>query len=58
MRFRLEGNEMTRVAGVGHLEQLRELVLDRNKIGQLEEKSVAGLRHPATSSAFFEAEKT
>jgi len=39
----LQGNELARVDGLGSLLQLRELVLDRNKIKQLEPHSLRGL---------------
>merc|ERR1719237_369607 len=40
----LPGNEITKVEGLSHLEQLRELVLDRNKVKQFDEHSFQGLR--------------
>ena len=39
----LQGNELSRVDGLGAQQQLRELVLDRNKIKQLEHASLAQL---------------
>ena len=39
----LQGNELVRVDGLGSLLQLRELVLDRNKIRQLEPHALRGL---------------
>ena len=38
----LQGNELVRVDGLGSLLQLRELVLDRNKIRQLEPHALRG----------------
>jgi len=38
------GNEISRVEGLSHLEQLRELVFDRNKVRQFDEQSFKGLR--------------
>mmetsp|Transcript_54162 Transcript_54162/g.128967 ORF Transcript_54162/g.128967 Transcript_54162/m.128967 type:complete len:1461 (+) Transcript_54162:95-4477(+) len=40
----LPGNEITKVEGLSHMEQLRELVLDRNKIKQFDEGSFQGLK--------------
>lgn len=40
----LPGNEITKIEGLSHMEQLRELVLDKNKIKQFEEKSFDGLK--------------
>eukprot|EP00971_Amphidinium_carterae_P332889 6467279-Amphidinium_carterae.1 len=40
----LPGNEISKVEGLVHLEQLRELVLDRNKIKQFDEGSFQGLK--------------
>lgn len=40
----LQGNEITRVEGISHLEHLRELVLDRNKVKILDENSFMGLK--------------
>jgi len=40
----LPGNEITKLEGLTHLEQLRELVLDRNKVKQFDEHSFEGLR--------------
>jgi len=40
----LPGNEITKVEGLSHLDQLRELVLDRNKVKQFDEVSFQGLR--------------
>ena len=34
----------TRLEGLSHLDQLRELVVDHNKIKQFDEESFAGLR--------------
>lgn len=40
----LPGNEISRVDGLSRLEQLRELVLDRNRIRQFDEHSFEGLK--------------
>eukprot|EP00928_Gymnodinium_smaydae_P027750 TRINITY_DN21353_c3_g1_i1.p1 TRINITY_DN21353_c3_g1~~TRINITY_DN21353_c3_g1_i1.p1 ORF type:complete len:1571 (+),score=412.13 TRINITY_DN21353_c3_g1_i1:289-5001(+) len=40
----LQGNDIAKLEGISHMEQLRELVLDRNKIKQFDEGSFAGLR--------------
>lgn len=40
----LPGNEISKVEGLSHLEQLRELVLDKNKVKQIDEHSFEGLR--------------
>jgi len=40
----LQGNEIIKIDGLSHLEQLRELVLDRNKIRQFDELSFDGLK--------------
>jgi len=40
----LPGNEITRLEGLSHMEQLRELVLDKNKVKQVDEGSFEGLR--------------
>lgn len=40
----LPGNEITRTEGLSQMEQLRELVLDKNKIKQIDEGSLDGLR--------------
>ena len=37
------GNEISRVEGLGSLFNLTELVLDRNKVKQLQEQSLSGL---------------
>eukprot|EP00397_Hematodinium_sp_SG-2012_P001379 GEMP01001381.1.p1 GENE.GEMP01001381.1~~GEMP01001381.1.p1 ORF type:complete len:1576 (+),score=324.31 GEMP01001381.1:1-4728(+) len=40
----LAGNDITKIEGLCHLDQLRELVLDRNKIRGFEEHSFTGLK--------------
>jgi hypothetical protein len=40
----LPGNELTKLEGLSHLEQLRELVIDHNKVKQFDENSFQGLR--------------
>lgn len=40
----LPGNDITKVDGLSHMEQLRELVLDKNKVKQVDEHAFEGLR--------------
>ncbi|CAJ1459085.1 unnamed protein product, partial [Effrenium voratum] len=40
----LPGNDISKLEGLNHMEQLRELVVDKNKIKQFDEKSFEGLR--------------
>jgi Leucine-rich repeat (LRR) protein len=40
----LPGNDITKLEGLSHLEQLRELVIDHNKVKQFDEQSFQGLR--------------
>lgn len=40
----LPGNEISKLEGLNKMEQLRELVLDKNRVKQFDEKSFEGLR--------------
>jgi len=40
----LPGNEISKLEGLHNMEQLRELVLDKNRVKQFDEKSFEGLR--------------
>eukprot|EP00931_Biecheleriopsis_adriatica_P065110 TRINITY_DN39743_c0_g1_i1.p1 TRINITY_DN39743_c0_g1~~TRINITY_DN39743_c0_g1_i1.p1 ORF type:complete len:1541 (+),score=395.74 TRINITY_DN39743_c0_g1_i1:64-4686(+) len=40
----LPGNEITKIEGLNHLDQLRELVIDKNKVKMIDEKSFEGLK--------------
>eukprot|EP00438_Fugacium_kawagutii_P028457 Skav206781 [mRNA] locus=scaffold1075:230963:237092:+ [translate_table: standard] len=40
----LPGNEISKLEGLQNMEQLRELVLDKNRVKQFDEKSFEGLR--------------